>query len=111
MFSHGLLVETLYSNYKVYFLQRKFSQRLIQHAKRQITQIDRRVLKDEIIPHEEKVFSIFEEHTEWVSKGKTGVPVELGVRVCVLEDQHQFILHHRVMWQETDDKIGGRHDG
>jgi len=56
-------------------------------------------------PHKEKVFSIFEEHTEWVSKGKAGVPVELGVRVCVLEDQHQFILQHRVMWQETDDKI------
>lgn len=77
----------------------------IQHAERQINQIDRRVLKGERIPHSEKVFSIFEEHTEWVSKGKAGVPVELGVRVCVLEDQHQFILHHRVMWQETDDQV------
>jgi len=77
----------------------------IQHAERQIDQINRRVLKGERIPHNEKVFSIFEEHTEWVSKGKAGVPVELGVRVCVLEDQHQFVLHHRVMWQETDDKV------
>jgi len=67
----------------------------IQHAERQTNQIDRRVLKGKVIPHKEKVFSIFEEHTEWVSKGKAGVPVELGVRVCVLEDQHQFILHHR----------------
>jgi len=33
------------------------------------------------------------------------VPVEWGVRVCILEDQHQFILHHRVMWQETDDPV------
>jgi len=77
----------------------------IMHALRQIDQIDRRVLNDEIIPHAEKVFSIFEPHTEWISKGKAGVPVELGVRVCVLEDQHQFILHHRVMWKETDDKV------
>jgi len=77
----------------------------IQHAERQIEQIDRRVLKGEAIPHAEKVFSIFEEHTEWVSKGKAGVPVELGIRVSVLEDQYQFILHHRVMWQETDDKV------
>ena len=77
----------------------------IDHAMRQIDQIERRVLKGEVIPHEEKVFSIFEEHTEWVSKGKAGVPVELGVRVCVIEDQHQFILHHRIMWKETDDKI------
>ena len=56
------------------------------HARRQIEQIDRRVLRDEVIPHEEKVFSIFEPHTEWVVKGKAGVPVELGLRVCVLED-------------------------
>ncbi|NOZ52248.1 MAG: hypothetical protein GXP08_03740 [Gammaproteobacteria bacterium] len=39
----------------------------IQHAARQIDQIERRVLKKEVIPHSEKVFSIFEEHTEWVS--------------------------------------------
>lgn len=77
----------------------------IQHAERQSEQINRRVLKGETIPHGEKVFSIFEEHTEWVVKGKAGVPVELGVRVSVLEDQHQFILHHRIMWQETDDKV------
>lgn len=74
-------------------------------AERQIDQIDRRVLQDETIPHAEKVFSIFERHTEWISKGKAGVPVELGVRVCVLEDQYQFILHHQVTWQETDDKV------
>jgi len=80
-------------------------QATIRHAVRQIDQIERRVLKGEVIPHAEKVFSIFEEHTEWISKGKAGVPVELGVRVCVLEDQHQFILHHRIMWNETDDKV------
>lgn len=74
-------------------------------AERQIDQINRRVLQGEVIGHEEKVFSLFEPHTEWVSKGKAGVPVELGVRVCVLEDQHQFILHHQVMWQTTDDKV------
>ena len=74
-------------------------------AERQIDQIDRRVLQGEVIPHGDKVFSIFEPHTEWISKGKAGVPVELGVRVCVLEDQYQFILHHQVMWQQTDDKV------
>jgi len=63
------------------------------------------LFKGEAIPHTEKMFSIFEEHTEWVVKGKAGVPVELGVRVSVLEDQYQFILHHRIMWQETDDKV------
>jgi len=68
-------------------------------------QVDRRVILDEVIKHEEKIFSVFEEHTEWISKGKAGVPVELGLRVCIMEDQYQFILYHRVMEKETDDKI------
>lgn len=75
------------------------------HADRQIDQIKRRILLDEKIPHEEKVFSVFEPYTEWIVKGKAGVPVELGLKVCVLADQHQFILHHRVMEKETDDKV------
>jgi hypothetical protein len=75
------------------------------HASRQIDQIRRRVLQGERIPHEEKVFSIFQPHTEWISKGKAGVPVELGLRVCVLEDRDRFILHHRVMVKETDDQV------
>jgi transposase, IS5 family len=77
----------------------------ITHAHRQIDQIDRRVLQEQVIPHDEKCFSIFEPHTEWVSKGKAGVPVEFGVRVCVIEDQYQFILHHRVMEKQTDDQV------
>lgn len=75
------------------------------HAERQIDQIRRRVLQGETIPHGEKVFSIFQPHTEWISKGKAGVPVELGLRVAVVEDQHRFILHHQVMVKTTDDQI------
>lgn len=75
------------------------------HADRQMDQIRRRVLEGEVIPHHEKVFSIFEPHTEWIVKGKAGVPVELGLRVCILEDQHRFILHHQVMEKQTDDQV------
>jgi len=77
----------------------------IRHAERQIDQIRRRIVLDEKIPHEEKVFSIFEPHTEWICKGKAGVPQELGLKVCVLKDQYGFILHHLVMEQQTDDKV------
>ena len=31
--------------------------------------------------------------------------MELGLKVCIIKDQYQFILHHRVMQQETDDQI------
>jgi hypothetical protein len=77
----------------------------IRHAERQIDQIRRRVVFDEKIAHKEKVFSIFQPHTEWISKGKAGVPQELGLGVCVHKDQYGFILHHRVMQQQTDDKL------
>lgn len=74
------------------------------HAMLQIDQMRRR-LSGETIPHDEKVFSVFEEHTEWISKGKAGKPQELGVRVCILQDQFSFILHHKVMWKLTDEKV------
>jgi hypothetical protein len=77
----------------------------IADIERQSDQIRRRVLRGERIPHTEKVFSIFERHTEWINKGKAGVPVELGLRVAVCEDQHGFILYHQVMEKTTDEKI------
>jgi len=80
-------------------------ERYIGHARRQIDQIRRRVIEGETIPHDEKVFSIFEEHTEWICKGKAGISQELGLRVCILEDQYGFILHHMVMEKLTDDKV------
>jgi len=79
--------------------------KFIAHAERQIDQIRRRVVEGESIPHHEKVFSIFEEHTEWIKKGKAGVPVELGLKVCIVKDQFGFILHYRVMQNETDDEV------
>ena len=75
------------------------------HAIRQADQTDRRVLKGEKIPHEEKVFSIFQPHTQWISKGKAGVPVEFGLPVAIMEDRDGFILHHHIMEKQTDSQI------
>jgi transposase, IS5 family len=75
------------------------------HAHRQIDQICQRVIRGESILHEDKVFSVFEEHTEWICKGKAGVTQELGLKVCVLEDQYNFILHHKVMRGQTDEEV------
>ena len=80
-------------------------EKYIAHAERQIDQICRRVVEGETIPHHEKIFSIFEEHTEWIVKGKAGISQELGLKVCVVKDQYGFILHHHVMQNETDDQI------
>ena len=54
---------------------------------------------------EEKIYSVFEPHTEWICKGKAGVRQELGVRVAIVEDQHGFILNHRVMKKEQDSEV------
>lgn len=80
---------------------------LLNHATRQIDQINRRVINGEVIPSLEKVYSIHQPHTEWINKGKPGGQIELGLKVCVLEDQHQFILGYRVMENECDADIAG----
>lgn len=77
----------------------------IEHAERQLDQINRRIINGEKIPHDEKVFSIFEEYTEWLVKGKAGIQQELGLNVCIIEDQFGFILNHRIMKKEVDKSI------
>ena len=71
-------------------------------AERLADQVKRRVLEGERIAQEEKIYSVFEEHTRWCAKGKAGRAVELGVPVSVLESEHQCILHHAVMGEEED---------
>ena len=73
-----------------------------------VDQVRRRLIHGEKIPHSEKLFSIHAPHTRWVSKGKAGVIAELGVPVCVLEDQHQFLLRYHVLHEGHDrDMIHG----
>lgn len=92
-------------NYKKAAKQLTEIQCFIADAERQVDQIERRVLKGETIPQSEKVFSLFEKHTEWINKGKANGRIELGIKVCVLEDQNQFILHHHIMYQQSDSDI------
>jgi transposase, IS5 family len=53
--------------------------------------VDRRLLQGQVIPTAEKLYSLFEPHTEWLTKGKLHPPVELGHRLLVATDQHQII--------------------
>ncbi len=65
----------------------------------------RRVILDEKIPHDEKVFSYFEPHTELINRGKTPYPIEFGHRVLVIQDRAGFILKSFIMDHTTDDKV------
>ncbi len=75
-----------------------FQEMLIKH----IDLIDRRLLKEEKIPHDEKVFSLFEPYTEWIAKGKMRPAVELGKKLLLTTDQYHLILDYKVMTQNAD---------
>ena len=70
-----------------------------------IDQLDRRVLQGEKIPHEEKVFSIFEEYTEWITKGKSHPNVELGKMLAITTDQYNLIVDYRIMDHQSDSEM------
>ncbi len=65
-----------------------------------INQIDRRLLQGEIIPSEEKVYSIFEPHTEWINKGKRYS--ELGNTLLITTNQYHLIMDYKIMFNEKD---------
>jgi hypothetical protein len=54
--------------------------------------VERRLIKKEKIPHAEKIFSLFEPHTEFIKKGKLFPPVELGHKLLLTTDQPELIL-------------------
>jgi len=70
--------------------------------KKHIDLISRRLLNGEKIPHEEKLFSVFEAHTEWLTKGKRNPSVELGHRLLITTDEDDLIIDYKVMINECD---------
>jgi len=71
---------------------------------KQIDLVSRRILDGEAIPHSEKLFFLFEAHTEWIVRGKAGKRQELGMKLTVAKDQFGFILTHKLIpkLQDTD---------
>ena len=67
--------------------------------------VERRLIKGETIPHQEKIFSIFEEYTELIKKGKLHPNVELGKKVAITTDQFNLIVDYRIMEHESDSEI------
>ncbi len=57
----------------------------------------RRVLQGEQVPNGDKIFSIFEPHTQLYRRGKAGEPNQFGRLVLVYEDSAGFVTHHYVM--------------
>ena len=64
---------------------------------RVIDQARRRVLGGEQVPNDEKIYSIFEPHTDLIKRGKVRTPVEFGHKVFLAESAQGLITQYEVL--------------
>ena len=72
---------------------------------RVIDQSSRRVLKGEQVPTEEKIYSIFEPHTDLIKRGKVQKPIEFGHKIFLAESARGLITQYRVLEGNPSDHI------
>ena len=63
----------------------------------------RAALKGETVPASDRVFSIFEEHTELIKRGKSNKPVEFGHALWLAQSRGKFITDYEVMEEKIPD--------
>jgi IS5 family transposase len=63
----------------------------------------RRVLNGETVPNSDKLFSVFEPHTQLYKRGKAGQPMQFGRQVLVFEDGAGFIVQGTLMKRDECD--------
>lgn len=64
----------------------------------------RRVLRGESVPNSEKLFSIFEPHTQLYKRGKAGEPIQFGRLLLIYEDAAGFIPHYHLLARDAIDQ-------
>jgi transposase, IS5 family len=64
---------------------------------RVIDQSGRRVLNGEQVPTTEKLYSIFEPHTDLIKRGKVKTPIEFGHKVFLAESARGLITQYEVL--------------
>jgi IS5 family transposase len=67
-------------------------------------QARRRVLVEEPVANDEKLFSVFEPETQLIKRGKVPQPVEFGHRVLVIEDGAGFVCHYAILPHGAEDR-------
>lgn len=71
---------------------------------RVIDQTRRRVLHGEQVPNADKVYSIFEPHTDLIKRGKILTPVEFGHKVFLAESAVGLITQYEVLTGNPNDE-------
>ena len=69
-----------------------------------IDQCERRILKGETVPAEEKIVSIFEEHTDIIKRGKSQSPTEFGHKVLVVSGKSSIITQYETLRGNPSDE-------
>jgi hypothetical protein len=64
----------------------------------------RRVIEGKTVANCDKLFSIFEPHTQLYKRGKAGQPVQFGRQVLVFEDAAGFLVRGVLMNRDEGDK-------
>lgn len=72
-------------------------------VERVIDQAQRRVLRGESVPADEKLYSLFEEHTELLIRGKAGKRIEFGHMVLLAQTGEKFISHYETLAKRQAD--------
>ena len=73
-------------------------------VERIISQAEQRVFQGVILAADEKIYSLFEEHTELLKRGKAGKPIEFGHKVLIAQTGEKFIHHYQVYPKRKEDK-------
>ena len=72
---------------------------------RVIDQARRRALDGEQVPTAEKIYSIFEPHTDLIKRGKVRTPVEFGHKVFLAESAKGLITQYEVLKGNPCDEV------
>jgi len=69
-----------------------------------VDQADKRVLQGKTVAASEKLYSLFEEHTELIVRGKAGKPIEFGHKILLSQTGEKYIHHYQVLSTRREDK-------
>lgn len=64
---------------------------------------ERATLKGETVPARDRIFSLFEEHTELIQRGKSTKPIEFGHAMWLAQSRDKFITDYEVMEEKIPD--------
>ena len=78
-------------------------QRYIELTRQVCGTAHRRVIEGETVPNSDKLFSIFETHTQLYRRGKARDPNQFGRLVMVYEDSAGFISHSYLLPRDAQD--------